>query len=197
LPNIAFIGGGGELAYWLQLKNLFEHYKIIYPVLVLRNSFLVVEEKWKTRIEKLGFTVADFFLQENELMNLLVERNAEHPISLNGNFEKAEELFEQIKTQAGAIDSTLSRHVAAIKARSLKTLQELEKKMLRAEKRKFSDQRRQIQAIKNALFPGAGLQERKENFSLFYAKWGSGFIEGLYQNSLTLEPEFAILNQIH
>ncbi|MGN6401847.1 MAG: bacillithiol biosynthesis cysteine-adding enzyme BshC [Flavisolibacter sp.] len=196
LPNVAFIGGGGEMAYWLQLKDLFEHYKIVYPVLVLRNSFLVVEEKWRTKIEKLGFAVADFFLPENELMNLLVERNAKHPISLNGNFEKAEELFEQIKTQAGAIDVTLSRHVAAIKARSLKTLQELEKKMLRAEKRKYLDQRRQIQAVKNALFPGNGLQERKENFSLFYAKWGRGFIETLYKNSLTLEQEFLIMSEV-
>src|SRR4030095_581379 len=33
LPNIAFIGGGGELAYWLQLKGLFDHYKVPYPVL--------------------------------------------------------------------------------------------------------------------------------------------------------------------
>jgi len=28
LPNIAFIGGGGELAYWLQLKDLFNHYHV-------------------------------------------------------------------------------------------------------------------------------------------------------------------------
>jgi bacillithiol biosynthesis cysteine-adding enzyme BshC len=197
LPNLAFIGGGGELAYWLQLKDLFEHYKVVYPVLILRNSFLVVEEKWKTKIQKLGFAIADFFLPQNELMNLLVAKNAEHPISLNGNFEKAEELFEQIKTQAGAIDVTLSQHVAAIKARSLKTLQELEKKMLRAEKRKFSDHERQIQTIKDSLFPGNGLQERKENFSSLYAKWGSGFIEELYQSSLALEQEFVILSQIH
>ena len=52
LPDIAFIGGGGELAYWLELKDLFNHYKVPYPVLILRNSFLVVENKWKEKIEK-------------------------------------------------------------------------------------------------------------------------------------------------
>ena len=126
-------------------------------------------------------------------MSLVVARNSEHTVSLNGNFEKAEELFEQIRIQAGNIDPTLAQHVAAIKARSFKTLQELEKKMLRAEKRKFSDHERQIQAIKEALFPGNGLQERKENFSLFYAKWGREFIEELHKNSPTLEQEFTVL----
>jgi uncharacterized protein YllA (UPF0747 family) len=31
LPNIAFIGGGGEMSYWLELKPLFKHYGVPYP----------------------------------------------------------------------------------------------------------------------------------------------------------------------
>lgn len=195
LPNLAFIGGGGEMAYWLQLKDLFAQYGVVYPVLVLRNSFLIVEKKWQDKIQKLGLQVADLFQPDNAIMKQIVEKYSTHAVSLNGNFEKAEQLFEQLKTQAGAVDVTLVKHVAAIEARSLKTLQELEKKMLRAEKRKFSDQQRQVQAIKAVLFPGNGLQERKENFSGFYAKWGKGFIEALYKNSLSLEQEFTILSQ--
>ena len=126
-------------------------------------------------------------------MKKLVFKNSKHQVALNGNFEKAEVLFEEISRQAGSIDPTLSIHVQALKARSLKNLQELEKKMMRAEKRKFSDQERQIQAIKSVWFPGNGLQERKENFSGFYAKWGRGFIGALYQNSLSLEQEFTLL----
>jgi bacillithiol biosynthesis cysteine-adding enzyme BshC len=195
LPNLAFIGGGGEMAYWLQLKGLFQHYKIVYPVLVLRNSFLILEKKWKEKIEKLGLTVREFFQPEMQLMNRIVELNAEHPVSLNGNFEMAEALFQQIRTRAGAIDPTLTKHVAAIEARSLKTLQELQKKMLRAEKRKYADQQRQIAAIKAALFPNNGLQERVENFSGFYAKWGRSFIQELYEHSLALEQQFCVLTE--
>lgn len=193
LPNVVFIGGGGEIAYWLQLKALFDQYKIVYPVLVLRNSFLIVEEKWKEKIKQLGLTVADFFQSENDLMKLVVLKNSQNTVSLNGNFEIAEALFEQIKTQAEAVDKTLLQHVDAIKTRSLKTLHELEKKMLRAEKRKFAEQQRQIKKIKEALFPNNGLQERVENFSWFYAKWGSNFIEELLKNSLALEQKFTIL----
>ncbi len=195
LPNLVFIGGGGETAYWLQLKDLFEYYKIVYPVLLLRNSFLIVEEKWKEKIQKLELNVTDFFEDENELMKRIVAKNSQNKIELNGNFEKAEAFYEQIRIQAEAVDKTLSQYVIAIKSRSLKDLEELEKKMLRAEKRKFEDQQKQIQKIKEALFPNNGLQERIENFSWFYAKWGRGFIEELLKNSLALEQEFTILTE--
>jgi len=82
-----------------------------------------------------------------------------------------------------------------LKTQSLYRLQELEKKMLRAEKRKFTDQQRQIHNIKEDLFPKNGLQERIDNFMYYYAKWGKDFIRQLYQHSLTLEQEFAILSE--
>ncbi len=195
LPNIAFIGGGGELAYWLELKTVFENYKVPFPVLILRNSFLVAEEQWNKKISKLGFTMADFFLPEQELMNLLVNREAGKKIKLNGAFTQAEELYTALKQQAEAIDSTLSQHVDALKTKALYRLQELEKKLLRAEKRKFTEQQQQIRHIRQQLFAGGtGLQERKESFLSFYATYGKEFIAELYSHSLTTEQEFVVLN---
>ena len=55
LPDIAFIGGGGELAYWLELRDLFLHYKIPYPLLILRNSFLLVEEKYYKLVAEIKY----------------------------------------------------------------------------------------------------------------------------------------------
>ncbi len=195
LPNIAFIGGGGETAYWLQLKDLFDHYKIPFPVLVLRNSFLLVEKKWQAAISKLGFTIDDFFLPEQELMNKLVAKESKNDTKLNGSLEKLEELYEEFKKQASAVDSSLEQHVDSLKTQTIYRLQELEKKMLRAEKRKFIDQHRQIHTIKENLFPGNGLQERRENLAWYYAKWGNSFIQQLYTISPGLEQEFVILSE--
>jgi bacillithiol biosynthesis cysteine-adding enzyme BshC len=195
LPNIAFIGGGGETAYWLQLKDLFEHYQIPFPVLVLRNSFLIVEKKWQDKIRHLGFTTEDFFLPEEELMNRLVTRESKHPTKLNGSLTELEKLYESFKRQAAAVDNTLEKHVNALKASTVSRLQQLEKKMLRAEKRKFADQQRQLHTIKEQLFPGKGLQERRENLCYYYAKWGASFIAKLYEHSLSLEQEFVILSE--
>jgi bacillithiol biosynthesis cysteine-adding enzyme BshC len=195
LPNIAFIGGGGEMAYWLELKNMFNHYGVPYPVLLLRNSFMIVEKKWREKIRKLSFETDDFFLPERELADRLVKRDTRLAVQLNGNLTNAEQLYELVKKQAVAVDATLGQHVEALKTKSLHQLRELEKKMLRAEKRKFSDQQRQIQAIKEKLFPKHGLQERIDNFSYYYAKWGSDFIQKLYEYSLGLEQEFVVMTE--
>ena len=83
----------------------------------------------------------------------------------------------------------------ALKLRTVQRLQELEKKMLRAEKRKFTDHQRQINTIKEHLFPTNGLQERIDNISYYYAKWGREFIQTLFEHSLILEHEFVLLKE--
>lgn len=195
LPNVAFIGGGGELAYWLQYKELFAHYKVPFPVLVLRNSFQIVEKDAQEKINKLGFTIEDLFADEQELMNKLVARDSKNQTKLNGSLTQVEQLYDSLGKQAGDVDSTLTKHVEALKVKAVHRLHELEKKMLRAEKRKFSDQQRQIQAIKSKLFPGSGLQERYDSMLYFYAKWGKEFIQKLYKHSLSLEQEFVVLTE--
>lgn len=193
LPNIAFIGGGGELAYWLQLKDLFDHFNVSFPVLVLRNSFLLTEQKWNEKISKLNLQIEDFFKPENELLKKIVETESKKNLQLNGQFEKVESLYDEIKLQAGTVDPTLMAHVDALKTSVLKKLNQLEKKMLRVEKKKFLAQQNQIQKIKQQYFPKNGLQERVENFIPFYAKFGKDFIDQLYRNSLSFEQEFTII----
>jgi uncharacterized protein YllA (UPF0747 family) len=175
------------------LKDLFNHYKIPFPILVLRNSFLVVEKIWQERISKLGFSIEDMFLSQEELLNRLVMNESKNEVKLNGSLSELEQLYESFKKQASAVDITLEKHVEALKLRTVQSLQELEKKMLRAEKRKFADQQRQINTIKEHLFPKNGLQERIDNISYYYAKWGRDFIGKLYEHSLNLEQEFVVM----
>jgi len=194
LPNIAFIGGGGEIAYWLELKGVFEHYKVPYPVLVLRNSFLVMEQRWKEKIDKLRISVSGIFKDERELMNEYVKRESGNQLTLAGEITNFSSYYDRLKTVAGQIDDTLTTHVAALQTRAIKPLQELEKKLLRAERRKYEVEKRQLSAVKNALFPNNSLQERVDNFMPYYAKWGKDFLKAIYDHSLTLEQKFVVIN---
>jgi bacillithiol biosynthesis cysteine-adding enzyme BshC len=195
LPNIAFIGGGGELAYWLELKNLFEHYKVPYPVLVVRNSFLFIEQKWKNKIDKLGFNVQEIFSPEDELMKMLVQRESDQKLSLDEEIHRASAYYNHLKAVAERVDDTLVQHVAAIQTRAIKPIQELEKKLIRAEKRKFEAEKRHVHALKSALFPNGSLQERIENFMPFSARWGEDFMDTIYKHSLSLEQQFVVLTE--
>jgi bacillithiol biosynthesis cysteine-adding enzyme BshC len=194
LPGIAFIGGGGEIAYWLELRKVFELYKVPYPVLVIRNSFLVVEEKWKHKLNNLQISVADIFRDEQELMNGLVKRQSSKQLSLAGEITHVNSYYDKLKSVAGEVDDTLTVHVAALQTRAIKPLHELEKKLLRAEKRKFEIEARHLSAIKQALFPNNNLQERVDNFLPYYAKWGRLFIDRVYDYSSPLDQKFTVLN---
>ncbi len=193
LPNILFVGGGGELAYWLELKNMFQHYKVPYPVLVLRNSFLLISENIDALIKKISLTYLDIFKSENELVKKYVLKNTSHQLSLEKEKQKIGYVYEEMKVSIEKIDTTLVAHVEALQARLLKTLDKLETKLLRAEKLKFESQQRQIEKIRNTLFPNNELQERVENIMPFYAKWGKDFMKVIYDNSLSLEQEFVII----
>ncbi|MBN9297133.1 MAG: bacillithiol biosynthesis cysteine-adding enzyme BshC [Filimonas sp.] len=193
LPNIAFIGGGGELAYWLELKDVFAAANVPYPVLILRNSFAVTNRTWLHKLEKTGLSLTDIFLNDHDVMNRIVQIHSTHKTHLNGELEKVKELYTIIGDRASVIDATLQQHVAALQTKTVKRLEELEKKMLRSERRKFSQEQQQLQNLKQALFPNNNLQERVENLSGFYAQYGRAFIDLLLQKSLTLEQEFAVL----
>ena len=193
LPNIAFIGGGGEVAYWLELKKVFEDVLVPFPVLVLRNSFMIVEKENTTLLNKLGFTANDLFRSESDLLYDLVKRETTARLTLDKEKNALKEFYQQLRSTAGVVDSTLQRHTEALQAQALKKIEGLEKKILRAEKKKFEAQQRQLHKLKIKLFPGNGLQERIENFMPIYAKWGKNIIEMVYENSLGLEQEFCIM----
>ncbi|HEY6976463.1 MAG TPA: bacillithiol biosynthesis cysteine-adding enzyme BshC [Chitinophagaceae bacterium] len=194
LPNIAFVGGGGELAYWLELKNVFASINVPYPLLVLRNSFLLVDEKYEQMVQNLGLQLEDIFHPEHELMNKIVTNRTENKVRLNGELQKIENLYNEVMNLASNVDLTLKEHVAALKTKAVSRLQELEKKMLRAEKRKYNAELNQLQKIKSVLFPHNGLQERTENISGFYAKHGRELIDILLENSTAFNQEFGILS---
>ncbi len=196
LPNLAFVGGGGELAYWLELKELFQHYEIPYPVLMLRNSFLLIDKKVKLLCEKLQLETDDIFKDEITLINELVKKESKHQLYLTLEKQQVREAFNEIKKATQQIDITLTPHTEALLAKTLKSLETLEHKMLKAEKRKFEAQQRQIKKIRSILFSNGDLQERVENFMPYYAKYGNDFINMLYENSLIFQQKFNVLYEV-
>ena len=193
LPNIAFIGGGGELAYWLELKNVFKAVQVSYPVLILRNSFLLAQEAHEQQAVKLGFTLEDMFQKQEVLYTALVKRLTNQQLSLQDLIQQHQQLYQQIQQQAASIDITLQQHTEALYAKASKPLYELEKKMLRAEKRKYAAQQRQLAKLHQQLFPLHNLQERIENFASFFAQYGPSWLRYLYDISPSLEQEFTIV----
>lgn len=193
LPNIAFIGGGGEIAYWLELKKVFEAAGIPYPVLVLRNSFLLLDDKQQKKLEQLGFSADDLFQHEDELVKRYVLENADKNILPGEEIINIGEIFNSIIQKARTADSTLEKHALALRAKNEKLLHSLEKKIIRAEKRKNEEAVHTIQQLKNAIFPAGNLQERQENFAGLYARYGREWLEKMAGCSDGLQQKFTLV----
>lgn len=167
LPNLAYVGGPAEIIYWLQLKDVFQHARVPFPILMPRNFGMVVEHETARKFGKTGLELADLFEEKNYLFNHWVLKNSPRNLTVGNERLEIVRIFEALKERAQSIDRTLAPLVGAEGKRALDSLEKIERKLLRAEKRLHADKLRQIESVKDTLFPGGGLQERTENFMNF------------------------------
>jgi bacillithiol biosynthesis cysteine-adding enzyme BshC len=195
LPNIAYIGGGAEVVYWLELKSNFDYYNIDFPILILRNSGLIIKKETAAKINSMELSPADIFKSTDEIKNNWIKKHSSHDLTLNEEWREIEHVFEKIKLRAHKIDRTLEPSATAVQARLKHAMDNLQKKLVKAEKRNYHTRLEQIEHIKADIFPKDSLQERSENFGLAYVKWGQLFIDELIRNFEPLEFKFTVLTE--
>jgi len=195
LPNIAYVGGGAEVVYWLELKSNFEHYGVDFPILILRNSGLVISKKFASKIAKMDLQGSDLFQPTDAIKKAWVMKHSQYNLTLTEEWRELNAIFEKIKLRAYKIDDTLAPSAEAVKSRLKHHIDSLEKKLIKAEKANYHTRLEQIDHIKAELFPKDSLQERTENFGLFYVKWGREFIDELVRHFEPLAFEFTVLTE--
>ena len=168
LPNLAYVGGPAENVYWLQLKSVFDCYKTPFPILLPRNFALVMDSQISRKFSKTGMELSDLFMAKADLLNAFVRKHSGHKLQLTREHASFEMFFNLIRQDAEKIDKTLGPLVAAESKRTFNSLAKIERKLVKAEKRFQSDKLRQMEEIKDALFPNGSLQERTDNFLNFY-----------------------------
>ncbi|MEO0333515.1 MAG: bacillithiol biosynthesis BshC, partial [Bacteroidota bacterium] len=194
LPNLAYIGGPSELSYWLQLKPIFDHYKIAFPILMPRNFALVINKTNAKKLQKVEIPIEDLFLDTQSLVKKFVEDNAEANISLKEEKAALAQVFEKIKEKARAVDGSLEGFIGSEANGSFKSLSNIEKRLKKAEEQNQETSVKQLEGLKEKLFPGGSLQERKENFLNFYIN-NPSFIEELLEVLSPFDFQFHILNE--
>lgn len=193
LPNLSYIGGGGELAYWLQLKSMFDAFEISFPILMLRNSALLISEKQWGKLQRLNIHIPDLFLTQSSLINKKIREISNIEMDFSPQKKLLREQFEALYGIARETDPSFLGAVKAQEVKQLKGLDNLEKRLLRAQKRKLEDHVRRLATIHTELFPGQGLQERQMNFSELYLQWGDDTISRLLTLFPALPEKFLIL----
>ena len=193
LPNLAYIGGGGELSYWTERQPQLEHFNVPFPMLIRRNSVLWVDKGSSKKMNKLGLTIDDLFGDVEALIKEYVKENTDEDLSLENAKMAVNEAFDRILAKATAIDATLKKTVLGEQKKQLNAINVLESRLLKAEKRKYDVAINQIRNLKDKLFANNGLQERYDNFLPFYLKHGDDFIQTLKDNLEPLNKDFVVI----
>lgn len=195
LPNLCYIGGGGELAYWLELKSNFEANNITFPILLLRNSVLIATKKQHQKMENLGLNWTDIFQKQEDLINKKTKEFSNFTIDFSKQKTFLKNQFEALYTIANQTDKSFLGAVKAQEVKQIKGLENLEKKLLKAEKRIHTEKLERIIQLQNELFPNQTLQERKSNFADFYHEIGDSeaFFSLLYTDLQPLKQNFSLV----
>jgi bacillithiol biosynthesis cysteine-adding enzyme BshC len=193
LPNLCYIGGGGEMIYWLQLKSNFNAQKVPFPILLPRNSVLIKSNKQTEKLKKLDISNSDLFLERNTFINKRVRKISNIDIDFSEQINHLEQQFKDLYKLAEQTDKSFLGAVKAQEVKQIKGLQKLEKRLLKAQKRKLKDQIERSTDLQEQLFPNQGLQERSLNFSELYLEYGNDLVPVLLNSLEPLKLEFTVL----
>lgn len=177
LPNLAYVGGGGELSYALQLKAAFDAVSVPFPLFILRHSLFWVTPKNRSKMKALGTQMIDFTTSKDATINGVIRRISDIDIDLSPQRAVITEQFRQLKDLALSTDKSFIGAVLAQEKKQLKGLDTLEKRLLKAQRRKLADQVQRISEIYDQFYPMGVAHERFENFSALYAQMGNAFFE--------------------
>jgi len=195
LPNVAYIGGGAEIGYWLEFGEIFKHYQIPYPALLLRQSAMIIDKVNAQRIEKLGLESSDLFLELVDIEKKIALSLSEHDLELQAERKQLLEITERLNSIARSIDFSLSQSTESLNKRIEHQLEQYSKKLIRAQKKKLHVEISRLQNIWSMIYPLGTLQERKESLHPFIIKHSRSIIMDLHKHSNPLISEFLILQK--
>lgn len=193
LPNLAYIGGAGELAYWFELKGTFDAHSVSFPILALRNSFMWIDQKQVDKLKQFEIEIIDIFKPIEQLLQQVLKTIGFNEPSLSSEKEIANQLFDLMKESISAIDQTLVNSADAERQKLFKAIEILEQKLIKAQKLKHETSLNQIKKIKEQLFPEGGLQERFDNILWLNLKYGNEVIHQIIELAQVEMMEFTII----
>lgn len=176
LPNLVYIGGGAELAYWMQLKATFEQLELPYPLLRLRDAVLLVKpDEWNTlKAAKVQLTALKSGIEER--IKALTVQASGGGLDVSDVHAKIDDAKQLLLAKTQAIGKGMDGMVEAAFVKFSNQVERIEQKMIKAEKSKFEHLQHRLQKMAQRYFPQNGFQERHDNF-LPYLVRSPSFVE--------------------
>jgi len=191
LPNLAYIGGPAEVAYWLQLQQVFEAHQVPFPVVMQRNSYLLLGKSTKDKIEKMGLTIGNMFLNDSDLTDKYLQIHSATNFMENAN--QIDVLLQQMFDEVKNIDAQSGKELLQFKLESKKVLMTNFKTYKKAREQKLEDNIVKMLKLKERIFPNGTFQERIENIMMYDINMFEDLLEKVIQNANAFSNDLIVL----
>ncbi|MBX7201479.1 MAG: bacillithiol biosynthesis cysteine-adding enzyme BshC [Bacteroidia bacterium] len=192
LPNIAYIGGGAEVAYWLELKEVFDFYQVPYPILLMRNSFTLIDRTNSYRIENYLGGLEELFSPVDTLIRKVFERKFNIKEGQNNRLELLAAFFKTLQAEISPADTPTQASLAAMHRRWEHELNRYNQKIVRNQKKQEQQLLDGIKSLHGMVYPSGILQERTCGLADLFSINGGNLIPAVHQAIQPLEPSMVI-----
>ncbi len=167
LPNICYVGGSGEINYWLQLKAMFEAFTLPFPILQTRISAVFIDKGTQKKLSQLEMEWTNLLPESHLIHRFFIEKNPENILDFTSLDEAANALKLLIEQEVVSVDANMQKFVDAENTKLQKQVDQIKDKLFKMNKSKHETALKSIDQMREKLFPGNGLQERKWNLFHF------------------------------
>jgi len=184
-PTVAYCAGPSEIAYFAQLKPLYDHLEVRMPAIIPRLSMTLIEAKIGKILDKHQFTPEQLAKGPNDLINEVIESDPSNDIvALYAEARKKwDELNHLLTFGMVRIDPTLGHSVEKSMLRWQQGLNVLEEKARAALSQKNKTLVSQIHKCCKHLAPNGIFQERRYSLPYYYTRYGQSLFDSIHKQS--------------
>lgn len=107
-------------------------------------------------------------------------QNSKEKFDFNKYEERLATIFNDLLLESSKTDDSWKNMILAQQKKQLNGLNKINKRFYKAERRKYHDLIKNFEQLYSELFPAENWQERRVNFSEYFAVYGDDFIKLLY-----------------
>jgi bacillithiol biosynthesis cysteine-adding enzyme BshC len=182
LPTAAYIGGPAEIAYFAQIRAVYETLERPEPCVLPRASFTIVEGRHQKTMEKYDLQLNDFFEGLHSAVTKVVETSLDR--STAEAFAETEKVFNEqlnrLEESLHKADPTLADSLKRSREKVLYQIEHLRTRFIHASARREETIFRQVERAYTTMMPNKNFQERELNAFYFLARYGQSLIDELY-----------------
>lgn len=181
LPNIAYVGGTSEIAYWLEMKDCFNYFDIPMPQLIPRNSVFALDKKVQKVLSKYDLSIKALFENEDKMISSFANAHDDDNDKLVEYLDYIRKHLVKIGLLSKKKEEGFQRSVGADLKKIENQLEQINIKYTRQAKRDNENELKQIRDVYHRMFPEGKWQERKYNYLSFDLITDKNYIQEIYE----------------